>query len=139
MDLKQLECFVQVAEIGSLSKAAVVLGIAQPALSRHVRCQEMALREYLVLRNGRGITLTEADKRLFDHSVGGFQRAVHHRPGVRRLRSRGAQRKRRGGLGACGETGRAPNRGPGAGDQRCAWPYLPTSGQHRSPNRRCAW
>ena len=69
MNLKQLEYFVQVAEIGSLSKAAVVLGIAQPALSRHVRSLEIELREYVFVRNGRGITLTEAGKRLFDHSV----------------------------------------------------------------------
>ena len=37
MNLKQLEYFVQVAELGSFSKAAAVLGVAQPALSRHVR------------------------------------------------------------------------------------------------------
>ena len=35
MNLKQLEYFVQVAELG-FSKAAVVLDIAQPALSRQV-------------------------------------------------------------------------------------------------------
>ena len=34
MDLKQLEYFVHVAELGSFSKAAVLLDVAQPALSR---------------------------------------------------------------------------------------------------------
>ncbi|MEY4752149.1 MAG: hypothetical protein RIQ60_4363 [Pseudomonadota bacterium] len=69
MNLKQLEYFVQVAELGSFSKAAVVLEIAQPALSRQVRALEIDLRETLLLRNGRGVTLTEAGQRLFDHSV----------------------------------------------------------------------
>lgn len=34
MDLKQLNTFVKVAELGSLSKASAQLHIAQPALSR---------------------------------------------------------------------------------------------------------
>jgi LysR family nitrogen assimilation transcriptional regulator len=69
MNLKQLEYFVQVAEIGSFSKAATILGIAQPALSRHVRGLETELREYLFVRNGRGVVLTDAGRRLFDHGV----------------------------------------------------------------------
>jgi LysR family nitrogen assimilation transcriptional regulator len=69
MNLKQLEYFVQVAEIGSFSKAASVIDIAQPALSRHVRSLETELNTYLFVRNGRGVALTEAGKRLFDHSV----------------------------------------------------------------------
>lgn len=69
MNLKQLEYFVQVSELGSFSKAAVVLGIAQPALSRHVRALETELHEYLFVRNGRGVALTEAGRRLFDHGV----------------------------------------------------------------------
>ncbi len=69
MNLKQLEYFVSVAELGSFSKAAVALDIAQPALSRQVRALEVDLRETLLLRNGRGVTLTEAGQRLFEHSV----------------------------------------------------------------------
>jgi LysR family nitrogen assimilation transcriptional regulator len=69
MNLKQLEYFVQVAEIGSFSKAASVIDIAQPALSRHVRSLETELNTYLFVRNGRGVALTESGKRLFDHSV----------------------------------------------------------------------
>jgi LysR family nitrogen assimilation transcriptional regulator len=73
MNLKQLETFVHVAELGSFSKAALVLDIAQPALSRQVRALETDLRETLLLRNGRGVTLTEAGKRLFEHGVGILQ------------------------------------------------------------------
>ena len=64
MNLKQLEYFVHVAELGSFSKAAVVLDIAQPALSRQVRGLETELRQPLFVRNGRGVALTEAGKRL---------------------------------------------------------------------------
>ena len=76
MNLKQLEYFVQVAELGSFSKAAVVLEIAQPALSRQVRALEIELHETLLLRNGRGVTLTEAGQRLFEHSVGILQQVA---------------------------------------------------------------
>ncbi|GMV03664.1 MAG: LysR family transcriptional regulator [Burkholderiaceae bacterium] len=73
MNLRQLEYFVHVAELGSFSKAALVLDIAQPALSRQVRALETDLRETLLLRNGRGVQLTEAGQRLFEHSVGILQ------------------------------------------------------------------
>ncbi|MDH4392470.1 MAG: LysR substrate-binding domain-containing protein [Aquabacterium sp.] len=67
MNFKQLESFVHVAELGSFSKAALVLDIAQPALSRQVRALETDLRETLLLRNGRGVVLTDAGQRLYEH------------------------------------------------------------------------
>jgi LysR family nitrogen assimilation transcriptional regulator len=69
MNLNQLEYFVHTAEMGSLSKAAIVLNIAQSALSRQIRLLEADLQVTLLLRNGRGVVLTEAGKRLFDHSI----------------------------------------------------------------------
>jgi LysR family nitrogen assimilation transcriptional regulator len=69
MNLRQLEVFVKVAEAGSFSKAALILSTAQPALSRQVRLLETDLRENLLLRTGRGVVLTEAGKRLFEHAV----------------------------------------------------------------------
>jgi LysR family nitrogen assimilation transcriptional regulator len=73
MNLKQLEYFVRVAEMGSFSKAALILNIAQPALSRQVRLLETDLHVTLLTRNGRGVVLTEVGQRLFDHSVGILQ------------------------------------------------------------------
>ena len=67
MNLHQLETFIRVAELGSFSKAALVMNVAQPALSRQVRALETDLRETLLLRNGRGVTLTEAGRRLLEH------------------------------------------------------------------------
>jgi LysR family transcriptional regulator, nitrogen assimilation regulatory protein len=79
MNLKQLEYFVQVAELGSFSKAAGVLEVAQPALSRQVRALETELKQQLFARNGRGVALTDAGKRLFDHSVAVLQLVSHAR------------------------------------------------------------
>jgi len=79
VNFKQLEYFVQVAELGSFSKAALALDIAQPALSRQVRSLETELSQQLFLRNGRGVTLTDAGKRLFDHSVAVMQLMAHAR------------------------------------------------------------
>jgi LysR family nitrogen assimilation transcriptional regulator len=69
MNLTQLRYFVRVAEMGSFSKAAIELDVAQPALSRQVRLLETDLRVTLLQRTGRGVLLTDAGKRLFDHAV----------------------------------------------------------------------
>ena len=68
MDLKQLEYFVNVVDLGGFSRAARLLGVAQPAISRQVRSLETELRQSLLLRNGRGATPTEAGKRLLAHA-----------------------------------------------------------------------
>ena len=60
MDLKQLEYFVRVAELGSFTRASIALDIAQPALSRQIRLLEVELRQSLLTRNGRGALPTEA-------------------------------------------------------------------------------
>ena len=54
MRLSQLETLVHVAELGSLSRAAERLHIAQPALSRQVRLLERELGMTLFDRHGRG-------------------------------------------------------------------------------------
>ncbi len=70
MDLKQLEYFVRVAELGSFTRAAIALDVAQPALSRQVRLLEVELRQNLLTRNGRGALPTEAGKLLLAHGRG---------------------------------------------------------------------
>ncbi|RYZ13334.1 MAG: LysR family transcriptional regulator, partial [Comamonadaceae bacterium] len=70
MDLRQLEYFVRVAELGSFTRASAVLGITQPALSRQVRLLEVELRQTLLARNGRGATPTEAGRLLLAHGRG---------------------------------------------------------------------
>jgi LysR family nitrogen assimilation transcriptional regulator len=73
MDLRQLEYFVHVADAGSFSKAAQLLAVAQPALSRQIRSLEVELRQTLFLRNGRGVTLTPPGGRLLAHARGILQ------------------------------------------------------------------
>jgi len=73
MNLEQLAAFVHVAEHGGFSKAALVLGVAQPSLSRQVRALEIELRETLLLRHGRGVELTEAGRQLLGHCHGILQ------------------------------------------------------------------
>mgnify|MGYP006283848521 CR=1 FL=1 len=70
MEFKQIEAFVRVAELGSFSRAATAMGIAQPLLSRQVRQLEVGLRQNLLLRNGRGVTLSDAGKVLLEHARG---------------------------------------------------------------------
>ncbi|MDN5842684.1 MAG: LysR substrate-binding domain-containing protein [Alcaligenaceae bacterium] len=70
MDLKQLEYFLRVAELGSFTQASHALNVAQPALSRQVRMLEVELRQNLLNRNGRGVTTTEAGKLLLEHCRG---------------------------------------------------------------------
>lgn len=70
MDLRQLEYFVRVAELGSFTRASIELGVAQPALSRQVRQLEVELRQSLLARNGRGAQPTEAGKLLLEHGRG---------------------------------------------------------------------
>ena len=70
MDLKQLEYFVHVAELGSFTRASIMLDIAQPALSRQVRLLEVEFGQNLLLRNGRGVTTSDAGKLLLEYGRG---------------------------------------------------------------------
>jgi DNA-binding transcriptional LysR family regulator len=58
MDLRRLRTFVTVAENGSVSKAAAVLRITQPALSRQIAGLEQDLGFALFERIGRRLILT---------------------------------------------------------------------------------
>ncbi len=66
MDLKRVEYLIKVAEFGSFSKAAAVVGIAQPALGRHVQKLEDDCGVRLLYRHGRGVSLTPEGKKLLD-------------------------------------------------------------------------
>jgi LysR family transcriptional regulator, nitrogen assimilation regulatory protein len=86
MDLKQLEYFVRVAELGSFTRAAVELDVAQPALSRQVRLLEVELRQALLVRNGRGAVPTEAGKVLLEHGRGILHQVQRARDDLGRMR-----------------------------------------------------
>lgn len=69
MDTRRLHTFVAVAECGSVSEAARRLHIAQPALSRQLQALEAELRTELLVRSGKGVTLTPAGERLFPYAL----------------------------------------------------------------------
>ena len=62
MNLRQLSCFVAVAEEGSFTRAAERIGIAQPSLSQQIRSLEAELGGRLLERLARGIVLTPAGR-----------------------------------------------------------------------------
>ena len=62
MDLRQLRAFADVADVGSLTKAAVLRGTAQSALSKLLGGLEDEFHGKLFYRTGRGVVLTELGK-----------------------------------------------------------------------------
>ncbi len=92
MDLRQLEYFVRVAELGSFTRAALALNVAQPALSRQVRLLEVELRQNLLTRNGRGAVPTEAGTLLLEHGRGILNQVALAREELGAARSRLAGR-----------------------------------------------
>lgn len=70
MDIKRLEYFVHVADLGSFTRAASLLCVAQSALSHQVRQLELEFDQSLLYRNGRGVTPTEAGRHLLAHARG---------------------------------------------------------------------
>ncbi len=64
MDLRRARTFVTVAELGTVSKAALQLRIAQPALSRQIGDLERELGLKLFDRVGRRLSLTSAGEQL---------------------------------------------------------------------------
>lgn len=68
MNLHALRIFVEVASRGSVTAAADVLAISQPAVSAQIRKLEHELGFLLVVPNGRGISLTSEGHFLFEQS-----------------------------------------------------------------------
>ena len=64
MDVRRLRTFVAVAELGTVSKAAVHLRIGQPALSRQIGDLQQELGLRLFDRVGRGLVLTAEGEQL---------------------------------------------------------------------------
>ena len=68
MDLRRLEVFAKVAELGSFSRAAEALYLTQPTVSEHVRALEDELGVQLLDRLGRGATATRAGQLLLGYA-----------------------------------------------------------------------
>jgi LysR family nitrogen assimilation transcriptional regulator len=88
MDLRALRYFVYIAEARSFSKAAVQLGIAQPALSRQIRKLEDELGVELILRSGRQLELTDAGLLLLERAHSHLRQVAQTADDVRAQGSR---------------------------------------------------
>ena len=66
MDTHRLRYFLRVAEEGSMSRAARVLGVAEPAQIRPIRLLEEDLGVTVFRRTSRGVQLTEEGEQLRD-------------------------------------------------------------------------
>ncbi len=67
MDIKQLRALLAIAETGSATKAAELMRIVQPAVSRHIRLLEEELGVDLFERERHGMALTEAGRTMVEY------------------------------------------------------------------------
>jgi LysR family transcriptional regulator, nitrogen assimilation regulatory protein len=68
MELRQLRYFVAIVDHGSLSRAALVLHVAQPALTQQLRQLEEELDAQLLHRSAHGVVSTDAGKVFYEHA-----------------------------------------------------------------------
>jgi LysR family nitrogen assimilation transcriptional regulator len=68
MELRQLRYFVSIVDHGSLSRAALVLHVAQPALTQQLRQLEEELGAQLLHRSAHGVLSTDAGKIFYEHA-----------------------------------------------------------------------
>lgn len=72
MDTRRLDAFVKIVDLGSVTRAAAVLRIAQPALSQQIASLEAEFKAQLLVRSTRGVTPTAAGLVLYRHA-----RSIH--------------------------------------------------------------
>jgi DNA-binding transcriptional LysR family regulator len=75
VELRQLNCFVSVAEHLHFGRAAAALMTGQPSVSQHVANLERDLGVRLFVRSGRGVQLTDAGRRFLPEARSVLQAA----------------------------------------------------------------
>lgn len=88
LDLRRLRYFRMIATQGSLSGAARVLNVAQPALTHHVAELEQFLGVILFERSSRGVELTEGGEALLAHADAILDRAAFAEHEMKKLADR---------------------------------------------------
>jgi len=68
VDTRRLHAFMKIVDAGSITRAADILHIAQPALSQQVSALESQFKQQLLVRSKRGVVPTEAGAALYRHA-----------------------------------------------------------------------
>lgn len=68
MDTRRLRSFIVIVDTGSITRAAELLHIAQPALSQQVVALESHFKRQLLVRSQQGVAVTEAGKAVYRHA-----------------------------------------------------------------------
>lgn len=69
MELKHLVSYATVVRLGSFSRAAEELFIAQPTISLHVRQLEEELQTRLLLRTTKSLEVTEKGREVYEYAL----------------------------------------------------------------------
>ena len=69
MDLRILQAFIRVAELGSIARAASVLNQTQPTISRQIALLEQEVGGALFIRHRRGMRLSTAGEQFRDQAT----------------------------------------------------------------------
>jgi DNA-binding transcriptional LysR family regulator len=76
-DLNELRGFCTAADLGTLGRAAVRLHVSQPSLSKRLASLEAKVGARLLERSARGVALTPAGRRLYQHARPLLEAADH--------------------------------------------------------------
>jgi DNA-binding transcriptional LysR family regulator len=68
LDINELRTFCSAADSGSLGRAALRLGVSQPALSKRLASLEALAGTQLLERSSKGVKLTPAGRRLYEEA-----------------------------------------------------------------------
>ncbi|NRP74489.1 HTH-type transcriptional regulator BenM [Ensifer psoraleae] len=101
MELRQLRYFLAVARERNFSRAAEILHIAQPPLSRQIQQLEDELGVLLIDRSNRPLDLTEAGRFFYEQAGQIIARTEHMREQTRKI---GLSRRERYVIGCVGST-----------------------------------
>lgn len=88
-NLNNYKVFYNVAQTGSISKAAELLFISQPAISKSIAKLEEGLEVTLFLRSSKGVSLTEEGALLFSHLEKAFHNITKAEDEIKRIGSLG--------------------------------------------------
>lgn len=87
MELGQLEAFVQVAHLGSFSRAAEALFLTQPSVTARIQSLERDLGEELFERGGRSIKLSDAGTVFLSYAERALKEVQDSRDALESLRN----------------------------------------------------